>query len=232
MKMSNIVFIMLIIIPLNMDLYAQDTADIVSNIQEVQPQSNLDLMLHYDQKLINTFFWSLAILAALFGLNWFVNFRMYARDKDAIKEELESFIEKQLTELKMEIRNDNKTTIENSVEQSVAGFNYRIDDLEIDMLEIQHKFADIEYKSDDRQKTNMGKLLSLLTMLNFSIKLNRDRQMADELEAVYKILEEDEPILPDQLLDIQKTLSKLPDKFNTQKEKISKAMMKVKTIQI
>jgi hypothetical protein len=213
-------------------LSAQDTTNMESKIEKVQPQSNLDLMLHYDQKLINTFFWSLAIILGFFSLNWLFNYRMSAREKDAIREELQAVFEKQFSELKTKIMEDSKTAIENSVKQSVANFNYRIKDLERENLDTQYELAQFEYKTGEMQKSSVGKLLSLLTMLNLSIKLNRHRQMADNLEAVHKILEDDKPILPDQLLDIQNTLSKLPDKFNTQREKISKAMMKVKTIQI
>ncbi len=230
MKMSNIVLVLLMASLIITPLAAQDTTNVVSNIQEVQPQSNLDLMMHYDQKLINTFFWSLAILAALFGLNWFVSFRMYARDKDAIKEELKSFVEKQFSELKTELKNDNKTTIENSVKQAGADLNYKIDDLQRDKLRIQSELAETNYKFAKMENNHIGKLKYLLKILNYSIQFTGEWTISNELEELYSLIEEDRPIIPNQLLDIKKTVAKLPDTYNTQKKKIKKAMLKVKTI--
>jgi len=60
-------------------------------------------MRQYDQRLLNTVYWSLGVLATvavfLVGFGWFANFRQYERDKTALRQELRTFIQEEFSRI-------------------------------------------------------------------------------------------------------------------------------------
>ena len=69
-----------------------------------------DLMRQYDQRLLNTVYWSLSVVGALVvgltALNWYTNNRLYERDKAIYQKELEGFINVELGKSEVSIRNE------------------------------------------------------------------------------------------------------------------------------
>jgi len=52
--------------------------------------AQLELMRQYDQRIIATVYWSLGsfitMIVVLVGFSWFTNFKVYERDRDALRE--------------------------------------------------------------------------------------------------------------------------------------------------
>lgn len=67
-------------------------------------RAQLEVMWRYDQRLLYTVYWALGglgtVVIAIIGFGWFANFRLYERDKAALKAELENAINQQANTLR------------------------------------------------------------------------------------------------------------------------------------
>ena len=78
-----------------------------STAQILQLQTQIQVMEQYQDRLLSTVHWSLGILAGIAALltsfSWYVNFKLYDRDKLAIQTELLTEIDKSKGQLHQEI---------------------------------------------------------------------------------------------------------------------------------
>jgi hypothetical protein len=77
-------------------------------------RAQLELMRQYDERLLQTVYWALgtALTLVLFaaGAGWYVNFRLYERDKQALRSDLHSEVETQTASIGRDLKQDTEQT--------------------------------------------------------------------------------------------------------------------------
>lgn len=62
-----------------------------NNEEAIALKAQVELMRHYDQRLLNTVYWALggmgAVVLLVVGLGWYTNFRLYKRDVEDLKKD-------------------------------------------------------------------------------------------------------------------------------------------------
>ena len=129
-------------------------------------QAQIEVMREYDQKLLDTVYWSLGVIGGiavlLLGFGWFVNFKVYERDKRSMQQELDSTLRREIAEAKEKqdelireatkaipdqikdvvddsldgVRKDIETLSSNQV-KSWEDFFRRFNDMEFELLELK-----------------------------------------------------------------------------------------------
>lgn len=125
-------------------------SDILKNAEISILQAQLEVMRQYDQRLLNTVFWSLgtvgAIILGLTALNWYNNNRLYEKDKDAIRRELELNIKEEIIKIKDSFQNEIKEQFNSLNEATQKSVLKSIQGLESDLSDFDNKVNDLNLK--------------------------------------------------------------------------------------
>lgn len=85
------------------------SADALANLKRQNEllEAQLKVMKEYHGSLLDTVYWALAgvlvLVSLLLGFGWFANFKIYERDKDALRKELKAHAETELAGLKSNV---------------------------------------------------------------------------------------------------------------------------------
>lgn len=216
------------------DSFSADNATVSNNTQSSAETSALraqiEIMRHYDQRLLATVYWSLGVLATitilLIGFGWFANFRLYERDKLALRQELIVFIQEELSKI-------NSTFIANAQSQydktlaearsvgSSAAISLRsellseIKNIHGDIKRIQCNMMEAEGESWKKRGILTNAFRSYSFMLGYAIELQDKYLITDALDNIHKIgkllADKPEDLRPDALdiSQLSKSLTKV-----------------------
>ena len=116
-------------------------------------KGQLDLMRQYDQRLLNTVYWSLGVVlilgSLLIGFNFFSNYKYYEKEKKAIKDELNLELlrlfndysnqkSKDFEQNKIQLSHDlekNSKQLSEKISQDVTDIDAKIDKLNVEINE-------------------------------------------------------------------------------------------------
>jgi hypothetical protein len=166
-------------------------------------------MKEFDQKILDTAFWTIGIAGAmvtlLVGFSWFANLKLYDRDKAALTQELKSSLQQELSKatqtLKAESTKRSEQIAETArsageaaagelkeeMEASVAKLTRQIADLRVDMLETEGRrwMADAVYSNATR---------AYMLMLSLAVAQKADWRISRALgflnDALDKVIKE------------------------------------------
>jgi hypothetical protein len=72
----------------------------IPNEEVIVLRAQLEVMRQYDQSLLSTVYWSLSVIVALVillaGYGWYTNFRVYERDKNAMQQDLQGYLQQEI----------------------------------------------------------------------------------------------------------------------------------------
>ena len=134
------------------------TLVVESNTETALLKQEVELLEKYNQQLLNTIYWSMGAVftLALFvvGAGWYVNFRLYDKDKIELQRSLETSLgerfEKEETALRERFEKE-KETIQNVAqktgEAAAAKLRSQFDELKWDLEYIQYKMLQEQAKS-------------------------------------------------------------------------------------
>jgi len=111
-------------------------------------QAQLDVTHRYQDSMVNTVYWALGgvflIASVLVGFGWFANFKVYERDRDAMKSEIQSFLSSKVKDLDIaisakasELSDGVSTKIESAVENSENSTLIRMEQLSRRIFDIE-----------------------------------------------------------------------------------------------
>ena len=94
-------------------------------------RAQLEVMRQYDERLLQTVYWALATAFALVlfaaGAGWYVNFRLYERDREALRSQLHSEVETQTASIGRDLKQD--------TEQTRSSLNETVKKMTVDLQE-------------------------------------------------------------------------------------------------
>lgn len=104
-------------------------------------KSQIETMQRYDDRLLNVVYWSMSgvflLVVLVGGMNWFTNYRLYEKEKDALGETIRAQASQQSEVLKTQIH-EYKSLQESQTEAFKADVLRRLDD----QLRVQSKAAE------------------------------------------------------------------------------------------
>ena len=203
----------------------------VDDPEVVALKAQLEVMRAYDDRLLETVYWALgttvSILLGLVVFGWFTNFRVYERDKQAIREDLQLFVREELSKIQKGLQdeaNQRYQTIINSAQEAIKAevvpLMGQIKDLRKLIFEIRYRMTIEEAKREEEKSK-----LRALDYYVLAIELTQELSPAyynEPLKELQQLLENwKEPLPPPPIINqVKDALSKIPKEFKTEIEAI------------
>ncbi len=212
-----------------------------SKISQLETQVNLTDK--YLDRITNTVFWSLSVLggiaALLVGFGWFSNFKVYQRDKKALREELENIIgtslekqenlisqrlskipseiDSQIDSLKEEVNSESKKHVENSFDELKSEIN----NLKASVNSLKTKYKDLRLKDLDMKRryweikdVPSNELMDCVRIMELATELNKDHAISSSIDRVRAILKDGHNIYHGDEFELVEVLDSLPEKYS------------------
>jgi hypothetical protein len=131
----------------------------------------IELLKSHNQQLLDTIYWSIGTVftLALFvvGAGWYVNFRLYEKDKIEIQRSLEVSLKERFEQDKVSLQNIAKK----SGETAAADLRTQFTEMKRDMQYMQYDMLEEEAKSWHAQEVYSNELRAYFRMLEIAQKL-------------------------------------------------------------
>lgn len=189
------------------DSYSADNATVSSNTQSsgeaLALRAQIEIMRQYDQRLLATVYWSLGVLATitilLIGFGWFANFRLYERDKIALRQELIVFIQEELSKIKSALNANAQSqydkilaearSVGSSTATSVRNeLSFNINSINKDIKRIQCNMTGKEGESWIEKGVLTNGLRSYSHVLGYAIELNDEFIITRTLDNIHRVI--------------------------------------------
>jgi len=145
---------------------------IVQNDNEVDLlKVEIELLKNHNQQILETIYWSIGAVftLALFvvGAGWYVNFRLYDRDKIEIKRSLEESFKERFEQDRLSLQ----SLAQKSGETAAANLNAQFANMKRDMLSLQFNMLEEEAISWRGKEVNANELSTYFRMLEIARQL-------------------------------------------------------------
>ena len=200
-------------------------------------QAQLDTSREYSERLNNTVYWSLGVLVTiailLIGYNWFANFRIYERDKNALLQQLNNSIEARLQQIKNTLDTDFLTKYEKMSESNADAaklhsesvthtISKSVGKFERQILMLRFQSSNAEARYWELKGVNANVLTQYKQMLKLAIELNAEHEISYSLEGLSDMLKKGVTIHWAYIPELNHMLDSLPAIFLAQVETIKK----------
>ena len=192
-------------------------------------RAQLETMQQYDQKLLATVYWSLgtivALAALLIGFGWYVNLRVYEKDKDVMKDELRNFLRTELVASSKIFEKQIDEKIEKALKDYQENIKSSLAKVQTRISSIDETITRIEYKRlQDEAKTEIKSIAfsRYVDMIELSHNLPSywDFYYSEPLENILSLLKEGVIPDPEDVKNLNKALSKVPEGYAMDVESI------------
>lgn len=187
--------------------YSADNAAVSSNTQNsgetLALRAQIEIMRQYDQRLLSTVYWSLGVLATvtilLIGFGWFANFRLYERDKIALRQELIVFIQEELSKINSTLNANTQSqydkilaearSVGSSAATSVRSeLSFNINRIYKDIKRIQCDMTGKEGESWIEKGVLTNGLRSYSFVLGYAIELEDEYIISRTLDNIHRVI--------------------------------------------
>jgi hypothetical protein len=183
----------------------------------------VELLKKHNQQLLDTVYWSLGTVftLALFvvGAGWYVNFRLYDKDKAEIKQSLESSLKERL--------NQDKEILQSFAIKSSEAFAAKIsgqfDVLKQEIQRMKYEMLQEQAKSWRSRKVYANELTSYFEMLKIAkqfFSLGQAWLLSDALEGMQNALKSGAELNVELVREIMDVVSKLDNAYFIEVERI------------
>ncbi|MCZ2120631.1 MAG: hypothetical protein LC108_00025 [Anaerolineales bacterium] len=216
--------------PTVVNLTPTATATALPDNEVVVLRAQLEIMQQYNQQILATVYWALGIIAGLavllVGFGWFVNFRVYERDKSTMQDDLRYFIRSELetSSKAFEKRIDEK--IEKSVKDYQENLKASLVKMQARVSSIEEALAESEYKrlSEETKKETYkdSAFRQYVRMIELAHKLPPylDFYFSEPLENIITLLKDGLAPAPEDVKDLNKELNNVPEGYAMDVESI------------
>lgn len=172
-------------------------------------QAQLELMRQYDQRLLETVYWSLGgmvtIVVLVAGFGWFANFRLYEHDKKALKQELTGFIKEERAKLHEELSSAARDAVRSEL-QDMKLMKYDLLKTEAEKWESKEVYANV--------------LTTSLRMLEVALEIGWEHRIAGALEFTTKALKSGKKFDASTIVNVTKAINQLSSDYTAEVENI------------
>jgi hypothetical protein len=209
------------------------------------------LLREYQQSLLSTVYWSLGglgvIAGLLLGFGWFANFRVYERDKTALRQDLLGVIreenakeqgritqslaesQRQLTERFTKLEEATVTAGKSAAEAVGQQLARTKASLEKQIVELELNLAEQEADKWRSEEVYTNELRVAVQMIKLAQTLERDFFVSRALDRVRASLRSGADPDADLSKELVATLGSLPPEYSTEVESLKAALRAVRT---
>lgn len=189
--------------------------------------AQLRMAIEYNDRILQTVYWALGSMASflliLVGFNWYTNYRIYDRDKQALMQELSSSLQAHLSEHRIavqteinakfkEISDSTQGRIDARIailDETLAGFKSELFDLRFAALKSEFHYWEL--------KGVRGNMLAMaIQMLSLSLDAKTDPEIGQSLAKITDLLKQDTPVMVSETYKISSMLDSLPTQYATE----------------
>src|SRR6266566_7550202 len=206
-------------------------------------RAQLELTRSFQADLLSTVYWSLGvvlvIVVLLVGFGWFANFRVYQRDLEGLKRELETFVAKAIAEVTTRLQTDltsalttGKKDLENASSAKIDALSRdllgRIGNLSRDLLVMKCDSLRAEFKQQVLAKTYGSAATSALRLLRDALTFDwdfyKDLYTNASLTGLIESLGKGGVLTASELKDATELLMRLPDSYAVLRDRAKEAV--------
>lgn len=188
----------------------------------------------FQDALLQTVYWSLGstliVIGFLLGFSWFSNFRIYSRDRDAMRSELLSEIIARIETARRENVQRVSEAARESVKAELVSINSTITSLrseidEMEIVQLSHRVESLEKEENHSMVVSNG-----LRWLEAAVKSSKDWDISSSLNSLLRAIEKGGAFIPTELVDITDLLSKVDNKHAVLRDRVSVALRSAKIL--
>lgn len=190
-------------------------------------RAQLDANKEYQESLLETVYWALGgvfvIVGLLLGFGWFVNFRVYERDKESLRREVEALLAKESALLSGQI-SAQAIEAQESIQKNVSSEIKKISSLvgSVEKKLNTHVF-NMEFRDEKKLMLNNTSPSMALTgsikVLRLSIE-GKESEIPDILHFMIKKIDEGGKFTAEEITRLNGHLSSLPTQYGTLVDKL------------
>jgi hypothetical protein len=196
--------------------------DTVHELEVALLKARLEETASFQQSLLSTVYWTLGVLAtmmlALIGYSWFVNFRVYERDKLALERDLLSTIQTSIRELETSLTTD----IQSRLDQAILGLDEKATSIEsnlkglvdtalTNLVVVELKLAELQGDYCAERKWYGNAFSQYIHAARLHQRLENDHGFAFALERIEKLLGKMKTVSGTDITKISEFVNSLPD---------------------
>ena len=241
MKTQNLPFLvavsLFLIVVLGAPMYAQTPSPtftpIIVNLPQSQTepeklavlQAQLNLMREYDQRLLNTVYWSLGgmggVILLVIGLGWYTNFRLYTRELDTLRDSLKR-------EIQATLRAEMSDAAEKAGRDAVREIESTVRTLGRDM-----KFMKYDLLKTEAERWKVGgytanAIMSYAEMAEVALEAKFEIYVSEALDNLRKTFREVESIPSGHAKRVTEIINRLPPEYIADVEAIRKLLLEAR----
>src|SRR6266853_1195945 len=206
----------------------------VSDSVLIALRAQLELTRAFQADLLSTVYWSLGVLvlivAVLVGFGWFANFRVYQRDLDALRRELEATVTKSIVEMRAALQASLAEQLTASKQELQQVLSAKIDGIALDLLRLQVEFFQFEFDTRVGNKNYTMAVTSALRLLGSAIDLKWDFFINLALTGIVDSINNGGRLTLTELQSATSLLMRLPDSYAVLRERARVALAKAPTV--
>lgn len=222
----------------NQHLVTQDTNEVAVL------RAQVETMRDYNERLLSTVYWSLGTIAGiavlLVGFSWFTNYKIYERDKSALKQELNALFSNQLLQIQNKLNEELSGKLEDistkSVaaaktisEQSISSLNYKMSSIEKKVLSLRYRAIESEARYWELKGVKGNEIDRYRDMLPLAIELNDENAISKSLEGLLRMFKAGVFPFYGYVPSLVTTLDSLPAKYSTEVAAIKESLKNAKS---
>jgi len=196
-------------------------------------RTQLEVMRSFDASLLSTVYWSLGtlvvIVAVLIGLGWFANFRVYQRDLEGIKRELDALAAKNIAELKAALESSLRNGLATAKKELEQALSERIESVSRSVLILRAEFHRFAFDMRTDKKNYSMATTSAIRLLDASIELKWDGFINSALTGLVSSIDNGGGLTLLELRLATDLLMGLSDSYAVLRDRAKAALAKAKT---
>jgi hypothetical protein len=155
-------------------------------------EAQLEIMRNYDERLISTVYWALGgmitVVIVIVGVGWYTNFRIYERDKSAIRQELLSLLREDIRSTIEASSAKTRAELESAVTSRAAESENKIAKLQKELNHARYKLLQIEADKHESESVYRNVLRTYVEMIRVAQELEYDFYVSRCVENVVRVL--------------------------------------------
>lgn len=198
-------------------------------------KAQLEVMREYDGRLLETVYWALGttvvILLGLAVFGWYTNFRVYERDKEAMREDLQLFVREELSKIRKSLQDEANQRYQDAINSAQKATKAEVVPLMRQVVDLGKLIFEIRYRMaiEEAKRQEEKSKLTALDYYVLAIELTQEfppTYYIEPLKGLQQLLENwKEPLPPPPIINrVTDALSKIPKEFKADVEAIQQRL--------